>query len=76
MTDIDDRNFVFTLYYYFGGGGALKARAKKFTDDMLFAASRAISESAPEGELVPSPLDPNVHEAVAMAVSQAAGGKI
>jgi malate dehydrogenase (oxaloacetate-decarboxylating) len=56
--------------------GALKARAKKFTDAMLFAASRAISETAPEGELVPSPLDPKVHEAVAEAVLQAAGNKI
>ena len=56
--------------------GALEARAKTFTDDMLFAASRAISETAPEGELLPSPLDPNVHEAVTKAVFRAAGGKI
>ncbi len=52
--------------------GVLDARAKAFTDDMLFAAARAISESAPEGELVPSPLDPGVHEAVAKAVCLAA----
>ena len=54
--------------------GALDARAKTFTDDMLFAAARAISEAAPDGELVPSPLDPRVHESVAKAVFLAAGG--
>jgi malate dehydrogenase (oxaloacetate-decarboxylating) len=54
--------------------GALDARAKKFTDSMLFAAANAISEAAPNGELVPSPLDPKLHESVAKAVFRAAGG--
>ncbi|TAL29769.1 MAG: NAD-dependent malic enzyme [Spirochaetes bacterium] len=55
--------------------GALDARARAFTDGMLFAAARAISDAAPEGELVPSPLDRAMHDAVALAVCQAAGGK-
>jgi malate dehydrogenase (oxaloacetate-decarboxylating) len=54
--------------------GALDARAKAFTEDMLFAAAQAISDAAPEGELVPAPLDRSVHDAVARAVFKAAGG--
>lgn len=53
--------------------GALEAGATRFTDDMLFAAARAISDMAPEDELVPGPLDQNVHDAVAEAVREAAG---
>jgi malate dehydrogenase (oxaloacetate-decarboxylating) len=52
--------------------GALDAGATEFTDDMLFAAARTISRLAPEMELVPSPLDAAVHEAVAEAVRDAA----
>jgi malate dehydrogenase (oxaloacetate-decarboxylating) len=52
--------------------GALDAGATEFTDDMLFAAARTISRLAPEMELVPSPLDVAVHEAVAEAVREAA----
>jgi malate dehydrogenase (oxaloacetate-decarboxylating) len=51
--------------------GAMDARARAFTDEMLFAAARAISDAAPEGELVPSPLDRKVHDAVARAVYEA-----
>jgi malate dehydrogenase (oxaloacetate-decarboxylating) len=52
--------------------GALDAGATRFTDDMLFAAAKAISEMAPDHELVPEPLDPEVHKAVAEAVREAA----
>ncbi len=55
--------------------GVLDAKAKAFTDDMLFAAARAISNAAPAGELVPQPLDRRVHDAVARAVFEAAQGK-
>lgn len=52
--------------------GALDARARQFTDAMLFAAAEKISELAPQGELVPQPLDRAVHDAVAAAVKAAA----
>ena len=52
--------------------GALDAGATHFTDTMLFAAARTLSSLAPEDELVPGPLDPRVHEAVAAAVAEAA----
>jgi malate dehydrogenase (oxaloacetate-decarboxylating) len=55
--------------------GALDARAAAFTDEMLFAAARAISNAAPEGDLVPPMLDRGVHKSVAGAVFEAAGGK-
>ena len=53
--------------------GALDARARSFTDAMLFAAAEAIAAHAPPGELVPDPLDRRVHDAVAAAVRRAAG---
>jgi malate dehydrogenase (oxaloacetate-decarboxylating) len=52
--------------------GALEARARKFTDEMLVAAAEAIADLAAESALVPDPLDPRVHEAVAEAVRLAA----
>ncbi len=52
--------------------GALRAGVRAFTPAMLIAAAESISAQAPEGALVPSPLDPRVHEAVADAVVQAA----
>jgi malate dehydrogenase (oxaloacetate-decarboxylating) len=52
--------------------GALQANATGFTDDMLFAAARCLSDLAPEDELVPDCLDPEVHQAVAEAVAAAA----
>ncbi|MFZ8963598.1 MAG: malic enzyme-like NAD(P)-binding protein [Steroidobacteraceae bacterium] len=52
--------------------GALQARAAKFTDAMLLAAAHSIAAQATPGELVPDPLDPRVHAAVAEAVRLAA----
>jgi malate dehydrogenase (oxaloacetate-decarboxylating) len=52
--------------------GALEARARKFTDEMLVAAAEAIADLAAESALVPDPLDPRVHDAVAEAVRLAA----
>ena len=52
--------------------GALEARSTKINDDMLFAAVKAIVEATPKGEIVPSPLDPNIHRAVTRAVARAA----
>lgn len=51
--------------------GALEAGAKRFTDEMLFAAAETLSEYAPEHELVPRPLNREVHDAVALAVAKA-----
>lgn len=52
--------------------GVLDAGATKFTDSMLIAAAKAIAESAPDGDLIPSPLDHKAHKAVANAVEAAA----
>lgn len=52
--------------------GALDARARRFTLEMLFAAARAIAERVEGQELVPSPLDRQLHAAVARAVARAA----
>ncbi|HSN73030.1 MAG TPA: malic enzyme-like NAD(P)-binding protein, partial [Steroidobacteraceae bacterium] len=52
--------------------GALDAGAKRFTDEMLIAAAHAIARQAGPGDLVPDPLDPEVHAAVAAAVRAAA----
>ncbi len=51
--------------------GALAARAARFTDAMLLAAARRIAELGHGDELVPNPLDRDVHVAVAAAVEQA-----
>jgi malate dehydrogenase (oxaloacetate-decarboxylating) len=61
--------------------GALQAGARTITTDMYVAAALAIADSAPPGELVPSPLDPAVHAAVteavrAKAVEQGLGGTL
>jgi len=48
--------------------GALEGGAKRFTNKMLIAAAQAIHQQAPEGQLVPNPLDLKVHEKVAEAV--------
>ena len=53
--------------------GVLDARARRFTDAMLMAAARAIAALAQGDELVPDPLDKQVHEKVAAAVREAAG---
>jgi malate dehydrogenase (oxaloacetate-decarboxylating) len=52
--------------------GALEAGARRFTDEMLVAAAETIADLAGEHELVPEPLDPAVHDAVARAVIRAA----
>jgi malate dehydrogenase (oxaloacetate-decarboxylating) len=51
--------------------GALAAHAPRFTDAMLMAAADAIAQAAGE-DLVPNPLDKQVHERVAAAVMAAA----
>jgi malate dehydrogenase (oxaloacetate-decarboxylating) len=52
--------------------GALDARARRFTDAMLFAAADKLATLAPGDELLPDPLDLHVHTVVAQAVRQAA----
>ena len=52
--------------------GALNAHAKEITYPMLIAAALAIVDSTKPGDLVPHPLDPNVHENVAAAVERVA----
>lgn len=52
--------------------GAMDVRAKRITTPMLLAAAEAISNSAPDRELVPSAVDPQLHENVAKAVAEAA----
>jgi malate dehydrogenase (oxaloacetate-decarboxylating) len=52
--------------------GALAARVTRFSDAMLMAAAEAIAQLARGDELVPDPLDKNVHERVAAAVRDAA----
>jgi malate dehydrogenase (oxaloacetate-decarboxylating) len=52
--------------------GALAAGARRITLDMKLAAARAIADMTPDGELVPDPLEPTVHNAVAEAVCAAA----
>lgn len=57
--------------------GTLNARAKEITYPMLLAAAQAIVDSTREGDLVPHPLDPNVHVSVTEAVERAANtGKV
>ena len=50
--------------------GALAVRAKCFTDAMLLAAAGTIAELAKGDDLVPDPLEREVHQAVAAAVSR------
>ena len=52
--------------------GALQARARQFSDAMLIAAAETIAGLARGDELVPDPLDKEVHEKVAAAVRAAA----
>ena len=57
--------------------GALDARASDINEEMMLAASKAISDLITEDELsaeyvIPSPLDPRVHSKVAEAVAKAA----
>lgn len=52
--------------------GALEVRATRINLEMLLAAAQAIAEAAPERELVPNALDPQMHVRVARAVAVAA----
>jgi malate dehydrogenase (oxaloacetate-decarboxylating) len=52
--------------------GALEARATRFSNAMLRAAAEAIASLAQGDELVPDPLERQVHEKVAAAVRAAA----
>ncbi len=52
--------------------GAIDAKAIRITHEMYIAAALAIVAHTPEGEMVPDPLDPVIHSAVAKAVAKAA----
>jgi malate dehydrogenase (oxaloacetate-decarboxylating) len=52
--------------------GALAAGARMITLEMKLAAARTLADMAPDGELVPDPLDQDVHDSVAAAVCRAA----
>jgi malate dehydrogenase (oxaloacetate-decarboxylating) len=52
--------------------GAIDCRARRITQSMYVAAARSIAVHARENELVPNPLRPAVHRAVARAVALAA----
>jgi malate dehydrogenase (oxaloacetate-decarboxylating) len=54
--------------------GALDAGARSFSTAMLIAAAESLASHAPEGQLVPDPLDRGAHRAVAEAVRRAADG--
>ncbi len=49
--------------------GAVDSNASRITDEMLMAAAQTIADMTPPGDLVPSPLDKDVHRAVAKAVA-------
>jgi len=52
--------------------GAVDADVPRLTTEMYVAAAETIAGLAPEGTLVPSPLDKNVHREVARAVARVA----
>lgn len=52
--------------------GAVDAQALRISREMYLAAAQAIADLAPPDELVPNPLDKNVHQAVARAVARTA----
>jgi malate dehydrogenase (oxaloacetate-decarboxylating) len=49
--------------------GAVDTWSPRITDEMLVAAAMAIADQTPDDQLVPSPLDKKLHEAVAHAVA-------
>jgi malate dehydrogenase (oxaloacetate-decarboxylating) len=51
---------------------AIETRARTITSEMMIEAARTIAEHADRGELVPSPLDRALHDAVADAVARCA----
>ncbi|OGQ24755.1 MAG: hypothetical protein A2138_20340 [Deltaproteobacteria bacterium RBG_16_71_12] len=52
--------------------GALAVKAALISDRMRLAAAVTLASCAPDGDLVPTPLDPGVHSSVASAVAVAA----
>lgn len=52
--------------------GAVDANAREITYEMLAAAAQTIADKATGSDLVPNPLDKEVHKAVARAVAQKA----
>ena len=52
--------------------GVLEAGAKSFNEKTLVRAAKVIHEHAPKGQLVPRPLEKEVHDAVAAAVKEVA----
>jgi len=52
--------------------GAVDSNSPRITHEMLLAAAHVIADMTPHGELVPSPLDKKVHQAVARAVAETA----
>lgn len=52
--------------------GAIQSHARRMTRPMFIAAAEAIAQHTPEKELIPDPLDPVLHDAVAKAVQKAA----
>jgi len=56
--------------------GALAARARRIDDSMKIAAAETIAQFAEPGELIPSLLHPDVHQAVASAVEEAARNQV
>lgn len=55
--------------------GALESGVSRFTEAMYTRAARCLAQLAPQGELVPDPLDRAVHQAVAVAVYEEACGR-
>ncbi|WP_396654042.1 NAD-dependent malic enzyme [Mechercharimyces sp. CAU 1602] len=52
--------------------GILNAKARRFSHEMFVAAAEEISRLTKEGDLVPHPLDPDVHHQVSQAVERIA----
>jgi malate dehydrogenase (oxaloacetate-decarboxylating) len=52
--------------------GAVDTYVPRITQEMLIAAAFTIADLTPDGEMVPNPLDKNVHRAVARAVAEKA----
>jgi malate dehydrogenase (oxaloacetate-decarboxylating) len=52
--------------------GAIDAQAARISREMLLAAADAIADQAGPGEILPNPLDRQVHQAVARAVARKA----
>ncbi len=49
---------------------AIETRTRAITSEMMIVAAQAISDHAEAGALVPSPLDPDLHEAITDAVTR------